>query len=344
MTLRGRLRSWFGSRKSAPIGQLVAARQGPIAPPGVRRVTTRHTDAEALLLSRFLVPNDITDVLADTRWASVLSEPPEETLSRFRAAGLLGPASLSERRGGLSESELKDECRKAGLKASGRKEELAERISTADVSQAEAHVADRLVLRVSEAGALIAREFTDRRDAARTKAQELFREHFAAGRFDKAVAVLARFEASGVFPRGMGSDWAHYDVTEDAKALEQIANGWPKLVDWVPAELRSELRALAADQYIWGRSRPFAQPPELEGPLPTDVVINMLVACGTITGRVDTYCRMGASGISLLCSGDACPACKKAARVYRLSHVPEIPVRACTGETGCRCSISPKFS
>ena len=344
MTLRGRLQSWFGSRKSEPIGQSGAARQGPIAPPGVQRVTTRHPDAEALLLSRFLVPNDITGVLADPRWASVLSEPPEETLARFRAAGLLGPASLSERLGGLSEKELKDQCRKADLKVSGRKEALAERISTADVSQAEALPADRMVLCVSEAGALIAREFTDRRDAARTKAQELFREHFAAGRFDEAVAVLARFEASGVFPRGMGSDWAQYDVTKDSKALEQIANGWPKLVDWVPAELRSELRALAADQYIWGRSRPFAHPPKLDGPLPADVVINMLVASGTITGQIDTYGRMGAAGIRLLCSDDACPACKRAARVYRLSQVLEIPVGGCTGEIGCRCSITPTFS
>jgi hypothetical protein len=201
-----------------------------------------------------------------------------------------------------------------------------------------------MVLRVSEAGALMAYEFTDRRDAARTKAQEESREHFAASRSDEAVAVLARFEASEVFPRGMGSDWAHYDVTRDALALEQIANGWPKRVDWVPVEVRPELRALAADQYIWGRSRPFAQPPDLEGPLPADVVVNMLVAYGTITGQVDTYGRMGASGIRLLCSEDSCPACKKAARVYRLSHVPEIPVWGCTGEKGCRCSIRPTFS
>lgn len=49
--------------------------------------------------------------------------------------------------------------------------------------------------------------------------------------------------------------------------LEQIANDCPRLVDWVAAEVRSAFRALVEDQHVWGRSRPFAQPPEMEGPL-----------------------------------------------------------------------------
>jgi hypothetical protein len=105
-------------------------------PPGEARVDWRTSEGHQRLLLNFTFPNTCEAVPRWVDWNGLLGESLDSALQRLRADGALLPVTAPRLRilYRRTASELKRMCRERGLKVSGTKEQMAERLASLDPS------------------------------------------------------------------------------------------------------------------------------------------------------------------------------------------------------------------
>lgn len=304
----------------------------------------KRSSAHLLLLSKFR-RGDSPERYRDAEyWADALKEPPIKAIDRFRKSGMVELAELPELLAyQFKIPDLKSLLRERGLKISGRKAELIYRLIEHDPKSMKEATKDLMVYRCTGEGLRLAEAFLadekKKKQATEREAYCLLEQK----QFPKAVRVVADYEASQVFPRGIGIDWNNYNVKSDVYSLKAIFEKTPKIITGIDKKQLKTLRLAAAMMQLWGTNTAKRWlPSDFETGIHLDgnAAARMLALHASHIRDMEGYKTAGVKTVKIMGANDerVCPECKKIQGTqYRLGNVPELPYANCTCEIGCRC-------
>lgn len=305
----------------------------------------RRSPAHLLLLSKFRNGDSPTRYRDADYWETALGEKPASVVEQFTKEGMLEPAGLTELIAyKFKASDLKSMLKDNGLKVSGRKEELIQRLIDNDAKAMSEATKDIDLYRCTAAGLQLAENCLEAEKTKRESAEREVLDLLAREEYSKAVSVVARYEASQVFPRGLGIDWKSYDGTPDVEALKTIFDSTPAILQRIEEIRLKQLRFAAGMMQLWGTNTARHWLPDgfdtgilLDG----DAACRMFVFYASHLRNMKGYREAGAWTVEVLGvdDGSTCSECRKiSGKKYRLENVPELPYAKCTCEIGCRCT------
>ena len=297
-------------------------------------------------MSKFVGPASPSQFRGDV-WNPVLTRPVERVIGDLERSGLLVPATGSEvLESAFTAVELKALAKERGVPRSGRKRDIVARLVQADPSGM-AGLIKQLDLRVcSDAGRAVALPYIERRANQRTQAESETLAFLAAQDFASASRRVAEYEATQVFSRGLGIDWANHNPAPDVAVLETIYSRVPGILKGLNPTALPALRTGAAMSYLWGtgRAKPWMPADLVTGcRLDAETCARMFIFLGYSRRTLDEFFEKSygvVHGAEILAAPDACPTCAALNGVrFRPGEVPEIPHPECTSTKGCRCAL-----
>lgn len=311
----------------------------------LRKKDWKNSPPHLLLLSKFRRGDSLEHYKRAEHWETVLAEPPQKAIQRFVKDGMLEPGQLHELVGFKSKvTELKNMLKERKLQVSGRKADLIDRLIENDREGMVEATKGLRILKCSEEGNKLANDYLGQERNKREKAEEEVLNHLQERSFSKAVKVVAAFEASQVFPRGLGIDWGSYSGKSNAERLNTIFGRMPRILKGIDESRLEGLRFAAAMMHLWGTNKATPWLPddfETGIYLEKDAAARMLVFYASHLQDVMRYKEAGVKTVEILCADDAntCPSCKTiSGKKYRIHKAPELPNPDCTCEIGCRCT------
>lgn len=275
-------------------------------------------------------------------WKDKLGEPPQQAIHRFMDEGLLEASGLEDRMFyQFNTAALKSLAKKNGLKISGSKDALIQRLIENDKMSMRTATKQTILYKCSESGLKIVREYLENENANRVRAEDKIQNLLETGEFAKAVNVMAEFEASQISPRGLGVDWKNYDVGSDVDSLKIIFSATPMLLAGMEKGRLLQIRLAAGMMQLWGTNKANRWLPKefqtgfhLDG----DVASRMLVFYASHCRNMKAYKSSGIEFAEILGTPDSCAECQQInGKRFRLVDVPELPYAKCLCENGCRC-------
>lgn len=295
-----------------------------------------------LFLSKFLYPQSQDVFSRDTRWAEALGELPDVIFRRLMAQGLIAraePAVVLEWR--FNTQQLRALLKERGLPVSGRKEVMVRRLVEADPDGVITAVQNYDLYSCTAEGRELAAQFLAAESETRRAVQDEVLEHLRGRRFREAAQSVARYEASQVLPRGIGIDWAHHDPSDDARSLETIFTGHPRILSGVPDDVVEPLRLSAALMHLWGTNRAPDWAPgrtDLGLRFDFDAAARMFLFYASHQLGLARFRDAGIARLELLGGqADSCQPCRRLRKHWRIAEAIELPYEKCTSEMGCRC-------
>ena len=318
----------------------------------LRKKNWRDSEAHLLMLTKFC-DGDSLDTYADSEdWTSALGEKPKKAVERFIEESMLQPASLPRLLDySFTATELRSMLRKKGIKVSGPKPEIIQRLIENDAPAMRSITKTATVYECTIQGAQIAqgflREQRDRRlDAEQNSLAMLVKQDFT-----EAVRLMAHYESNQVFPRGVGIDWSNYDCKPATESLRIISQKRPGILNGMNTNRLEELRLAAGMIQLWGAADAKRWlPADFETGIhfDADVAARMLSFYAINLGRLSEYEDPDLDGfvtgieISAIDDGRHCPECRLInGKMYSLGQAPELPFPKCTSAMGCRCMVIP---
>lgn len=299
------------------------------------------------LLSKFLTGSSPSWYLNDARWEPVLREKPEQAIKRFVDNGALVRGDLSQHVNHVFKTpDLKAMLKERGIKVSGTRAEQVARLVEHDPEGMKQATRDAVVYACSETGAKLVRDYLAYQEKTLADAEQDVRARLTRKDFDGASRAVARFEATKVFPRGLGTDWQKYDTKPDVFALSVIFGEIPEILSAMQPTDIEPLRLAAAFMYLWGTNR-------AEGllfglatgiALDAETAARMFIFLAEHRKNIEEYKSSGVvKRVRILgvhnSSIPACPACQALdGKTYSLNKVPVLPFKNCTCSVGCRCT------
>ncbi len=298
--------------------------------------------AELLLLSRYTLPNEPSNVPDSLGWKAVLGDDPANILTRFLAEGLVHKAEPVLTLQHRWSSELKALAKERGLPSSGTKEMLAKRLVNADPEGMANLVADKNFLVCTTKGRILVEKFQEAERHAKERAESECLEALKQRRFKAACSVIGAYEASRVFPRGVGIDWQRYDCSHDLSVLQIIFTAHLSRHARFGEDTMLNLRLAAAMIHLWGTNDPSPWLPDNSGDDKTVLVTEarMLLFHALNRVRLQEMKEAGIRRVKILSprNSDDCPTCRSNdGKTYPIDGVPILPHEGCTCECGCRC-------
>ncbi len=295
-----------------------------------------------LFLSKFLYPQPQDALSRDTRWTEALGELPDHVFRRLMAQGLIGraePAVILEWR--LNTQQLRALLKERSLPASGRKELMIRRLVEADPNGMITAVQNYDLYTCTAQGRELASEFLAADAETRRVVQLEVLEHLRGRRFREAAQSVARFEASQVLPRGIGIDWASHDPSDDARLLETIFTGHPRILSGIRDDAIEPLRVSAALMHLWGLNRAPDWAPgctDLGLRFNFDTAARMFLFYASHRLSLARFREADIAQLELLGGSiDSCQPCRRLRKHWRTAEAIELPYEKCTSEMGCRC-------
>jgi hypothetical protein len=238
---------WFTKKQSVPNSHDKKVHNCFVLP-----IYRKHPSAHVLLLSKFLKsaqpieyyqigPIGIKD-WAVSSWTNVLGEEPASTIRCFINQGLLEPTDLAGRLGWqYVVVELKDFLRERGLRVSGRKADLVERLVMADLEGMEKIAGTTVAYRCSEKGREIAEQYLLEKKDKEEKAREDTFNALEQREFEQAWEIMTSHNAQRVFSDGLMTD-----IQEFMGSCRAIFAYQPKMLASLNSKQIEQLRCLAA--------------------------------------------------------------------------------------------------
>ena len=298
------------------------------------------THAELQFLKVFALPRELGEVSRLRLSQEALGAPSEVIISRlfanaFLQDGGMDIAGLLELK---SKNELKSLAKVRGLSQSGTKEDLAKKLFEADPGGISGLFHGKTYLTCTRKGKLLVDKFEQAEKEVRLKAEGQSESALRASRYQDACTIVANFEASQIFPRGVGINWKRYDAAHDIEILSEIAAYSPRQHHNTPESVLASLRVSAGMMNLWGESDPSKWLTGSEREFARETYTMLSAAINRVNLR--DWKRLGFREVRLLSSGrgDACKTCKEADKqVYPIDSAPELPHVECICEYGCGC-------
>jgi SAP domain len=320
------------------------------------------SEIHLMLLSRFLKPRSADNV--PDNWKPMFGESPQLTVERFIKNGLLVPLSLKAKVDYCNTvTDLKELLKERGLKVSGKKQELVERLVTADkVGMLNLHSAK--AEEFIECSSEIRPRILQYVAAKEGEFNEAVAEALTALRlkdFAKASRMIGAYETKQLQLPSSGCQInvdTHQpefyelppapprNVSDDVEALEEIFSLRPKILrelaedEWEPLHV-----VVALSHLLHGRVSLEWLPIGFVGFSKFDAIVTIRMMQFHLNHIHDVK-RMHAIGITkgkIICAGPnagSCDECMKIANTpYNLDSLPELPYDKCTCAFGCRCWV-----
>lgn len=201
-----------------------------------------------------------------------------------------------------------------------------------------------VMYRCTAEGVQSAEHYLDGENAKRDAAEREVLGLLARKEFSNAVRVLAQYEASQVFPRGLGIDWKNYDVESGVESLKTIFERTPGILKDIEENRLSKLRLAAAMMQLWGTNTARRWlPDEFETGihLDSDAACRMFIFHAAHLRNMASYkeARFKTIEVSSVGDGNTCAECQNInGKKYKVENVPELPYAECTCDIGCRCT------
>ena len=319
----------------------------------VKNENWQSSPAHLLLLSKFRDGASTVKYRSADYWQTALKEKPATVIAQFITEGMLEPGGLPER---LDEefkaSDLKSMLRQKGLAFSGRKEELIRRLIDDDATAMAALVADVEVYRCTAQAMQLAESYCTMEKEKRAVAEQEALDLLVRGAYSKAASVVAHYEATQVFSRGLGIDWKNHDTKSEAEPLKVIFTSMPAILKGIEEDPLRQLRLAAGMMLLWGTGTARGWVPkafETGIHLDSDAVCRALVFHAEAERHLDEMEYLGAEDapaqVEWSTGGDdgVCPACAALnGHVFTVKRARGMmPHAKCASEDGCRCSWSP---
>lgn len=318
----------------------------------LKKTDWKSSQPHLLLLSKFMRGDSPAHYVTAKHWQSILKEEPKKAIKRFIKEKMLEPAGLAELlHFKFKASELKNMLKVRQLKVSGRKLELITRLINFDKDGMIEATKGLHLLRCSSEAMRIAEEYISREKERRSTTETEVLRFLEIGEYINAVRTVVAFEASQVFPRGLGIDWNNYDVDSEIKALKTIFDKKPRILDNIDNDRLEKLRVAAGMMKLWGTNTTASWLPKdfitgihLDG----DSAARMLVFYAYHLRNIEHYKEACVRTLEVMSVGDSCTcsACQGiSGKKYKLEDIPELPYSKCMCEIGCRCTtIATTFS
>lgn len=305
----------------------------------------QNSASHLLLLSKFRHGDAPKHYERAEHWESALKEKPQKAIQRFLKEEMLEPAGLTELLDfKFKVFDLKNMLKERQLKVSGRKSELIKRLIDSDEEGMIEATKNLEILKCSAEGEKLADYYLNEEKEKREKTEKEVLSLLKNREFSKAVRIIAKYESSQVFPRGLGIDWSNYSGESDVEALNVIFKKVPGILNGIDDGRLESIRLAAAMMQLWGTNRasPWL-PNDLETGihLDRDAAARMLIFHASHLMNMKLYKESGVKNVEILGVDDAntCPACRKiSGKKYNIDKVPELPNPHCTSEIGCRCT------
>jgi hypothetical protein len=242
-----------------------------------------------------------------------------------------------------------------GLPRSGRKTLLIQRLISADPEAMRNLVAGPPVFAWTAAGRLAAEVFLAAEKQIRERAEQCVLKGLIENQLEAASCLVAKFEASQVFPRGLGMNWEQHNPARNVFHLKIILETTPRIVGrHVGSDRLPPLRLAAAMMYLWGARTCFPwlpKPYETGSDMDPDTAARMLLFHASHHESLANYRKLASEGLTpkwyevLRVSDPTCCECCRALpkRFYSLKGIPELPHPNCTAPLGCRCTLVANF-
>jgi len=286
-----------------------------------------------MLLSKFSGPHTGNGPWGD-QWSGALGEDGSAAIQRFVEAGLLvdSALSVSERLAlKFSSLQLKRMLRERGLKVSGRKDEMAERLCMASAAEMEKAAAGMNLLTCSESGQQLASGFLTRSDEVKRAALAALREKNPG----LACRVVSEWQDALGFP-----ELPMIQTKPHLGDVNRVFSVRPRILAGVNEEALEHLRVAAGMAFLGLGDHWLPENAttgiRLSGPSAVSMIINSVQTMRNVEGwRSSGLVRT----VKILCSADGpCEACDGLRnRVWPIDDLPEIPYEHCTSPGGCRC-------
>ncbi len=299
-----------------------------------------------LLLSKFLKGADPTFSTNSVSWEQVLGEKPDQSIIRFEVEGLIAASSLETKLSNkYSVDDIKKMLKERGLKQTGKKKEIVDRLVLADRNGIEKLVNDVVMSECTAHGRSISQRFLDDLAQERTRAESetfaFLKNHDIAN----AVRTVFAFERTQVFKRGMNMDWSDSESSSFVEQIEYVLGNRPAILDGVSDEALSQLRLAVAMMHLWGVT-------ESQKWLPADfrtgidfdneTAARMMLFSASFQRELGQFRKIGVGKVIVLACDDhtCCAACREiSGRTFTIDAVPELPYPKCVCEFGCRCRV-----
>jgi len=299
--------------------------------------------AELLLLKQFVCfPSDVNSLRSLDIWRSALDAEPANVISRFTELGFLqdGCNDLVALLQTKSANDLKSLAESRGLGKSGTKETLAKRLVKSDPEGMRTLFLGKSYLVCTPRGRLIVEKYLESETEIKNQCEQAVISALEEQRWKDACLMVASFEASRVFPRGIGTDWKNYNSNYDLFVLKQISECHIQRHASFDENVISKLRVSAAEMHLWGTNKPSAI--GLNAGFDWAVESRMILFSALGAKRLEEMKSAGIKRVKILGSGssDVCSICKSANdKVYRIDAAPTLPHENCTCENGCCCLL-----
>lgn len=306
-------------------------------------------ETELLFLSRFTCPANPDELGRLDHWQQVLGAGTNEVIKRFIQDGLLVETSvdLISRLQTRSSSELKSYANERGLPQSGNKTTLARRLAKSDPTGMEQMFVGKRYFVCTPRGQELAEKFLQQGAEAEQEAKERSLAAVREGRIVEACQIVAKFEASRVFGRGVGVDWQNYDPSRDTNIVRAIFSERLLRHAKFDKQTMANLRVAAAMMQLWGvnNPKPWLEQASQSGIIDWPLEARMLQFRALEMDRLEAMRAAGIRRVEVLGSGDSsdCRVCRSDKnKVYAIGDAPVLPHGECTCESGCGCILIAK--
>ncbi len=313
------------------------------------------------LLEKFLSAREVKDWFLEL-WAPAFGTDTQRVIDGLIAHGALELAPTV--------ADLKTMLSSRGLKISGKKAELIQRLLEADPKGMEAQHAPRMILRCTPAASLAVSAWKTEQARAFEMASDSVIAALRNRHFKEAICIADEYRKNKYDPpthpgiAAMTIKSAPRSTGERAKDLATVFTMRPKILNELQPEQWEGLYLNYAVKELLGRAAPekcmpgFMEEDEDDGyeeddPEATERCVSRstgikAVNSATATQMLSFYikhqsniARMRESGIKrakIIGIGgcEACLALKD--KTFRLDEVPELPYKDCTCDLGCRCT------
>jgi hypothetical protein len=301
------------------------------------------------LLKRFLSAREAKDGVPDF-WEPAFGMSPQRVIDGMVAHGELERAPLLEKIEFChTVAELKMILSSRGLRISGKKRELVQRLLETDPKDMENLYADRMILRCTPA----ASQAVSRWEAEQATAFETATDNVIAALrdrdFNSAIRVADVYRKNKFEPpvhpaqEAMTIHPAPRSIGERADDLAVVFTMRPKILEGLQPEQWEGIYLNYAVWQLLGRVAPEKCIPEFTGlGVMSPVTVTRMLSFYVIHQRaLERQRELGINRATIIGVG-GCEACLALInKTFSLDKLPELPYKDCTCALGCRCNTRP---
>jgi len=303
----------------------------------------RKSPAHIELLGKFIKPRDVAQVLNWQYLKDSIKENPKDAIERFIREGMLITCELDEILDcAFTASDLKKMAKEEGLKTTGTKAELVERLITANRSKVEKATSRLKIMKCSLQAREFVENFEQSKQQALESAQQKSFELLLGGDAREAYKVFLAYRREYIMPE-LEAD------TYELEKLNFILTSAPKVLGDINSSDLASLRAATCMPVLWYNEPAENWLPEnFVSPVKSNkVAINYLKCNAQIRENLARYGDYAKQVRVTFDENDieSCALCLKLnEKVFDLKEFPELPLENCTSETGCKCRVDAVFN